>query len=231
MNEIDERLRALRRELHELSWRRRRRVLAEARDHLLCAVDDGLTPAEAVAQLGDPGEAFGGFPRARRVHRAVTLAVPAALLALAPSVGGPLARIGATVSQSRAASPTPQQVIARQKHAILTCAAAWNAEPGARLRRAAIAADIRDAHVSIVYIARTGEPLTSGRMQCVVNLVARHVASPFQPILTVGARPAGSSFVFGTLRRRRVRTTAPGVNAHIASTGQITLEARAMLAD
>jgi hypothetical protein len=52
VSEIERCLRELRRELRGESWRRRRRVLAEARDHLRCAVDDGLSEAEAVARLG-----------------------------------------------------------------------------------------------------------------------------------------------------------------------------------
>ena len=45
MSEIERRLRELRRELRGVSWRRRRRVLAEVEDHLRCAVDDGLSEA------------------------------------------------------------------------------------------------------------------------------------------------------------------------------------------
>jgi hypothetical protein len=231
MNEIDDRLRALRRELHELSWRRRRRVLDEARDHLLCAVDDGLTPAEAVAQLGDPAEAFRGFPKARRTHRAVTLAVPAMLLALAPSIGGPLARIGATVTPSRAASPTPGQVIARQNRAIRACATAWNAAPAADLRRAAVAADVRRAKVSIVYITKLGQPPTSGQMLCGVNLQPPPVASPYQPYLRVAGTPSGTTFTFGRLIHSRTRSEAPGANARVGASGRITLSGRPLQRD
>jgi hypothetical protein len=223
MNEIDDRLRELRRELRDLSWRRRTRVLEEARDHLLCAVDAGRTPAEAVAQLGDPGEAFHGFPRARRTHRAVTLAVPAALLALAPSVGG-LERIGAAVSQSHAATPTPAQLLAQQRAATRQCAAAWNHAPR-RFRGPVAAAGAERAHVSITYITKLGAPPSSGTMACSISFQPAPVATPAQPVLRAFARRHGSSFTFDAFTRGHLRSAAPAANARVGSDGRIALSA------
>src|SRR4051794_19456786 len=61
MREIDGRLREVRAELHGLSRRERRRVLAEARDHLLSSLEDGCDERQAVERLGTE-RAFRGFP-------------------------------------------------------------------------------------------------------------------------------------------------------------------------
>src|ERR1700712_5281919 len=102
---VEQLLAHLRRELRPLGWRRRRRVLAEIRDHVLSAVEDGPTESDAIHRLGDAHGALAGFPARRRTHRAALVAVPVAFLALAAPVSGPLVQnLGAGAVPSQAAT-------------------------------------------------------------------------------------------------------------------------------
>jgi hypothetical protein len=225
MSEIEQHLRALRRELRGVSWRRRGRVLAEARDHLRCAVDDGLSEAEAVACLGRPGVAFAGFPGRRRPQRLAVVIGPVALLALAPSLDGTFLRLGAGTTPSEAAPPaviTQTQAAAARRQ----CVAAWNAETSGRWRSAAIQAGIHRAHVNIFETAtlRPGSRKLTNRIAgCLVSLQPALVASPYQPWINVYARPSGATFRFNRLLRGHARTAAPASNARVDSSGRLAL--------
>jgi hypothetical protein len=225
VSEIEQRLRELRRELRGLSWRRRKRVLAEARDHLRCAVDDGLSEAEAVACLGQPGVAFAGFPARRRPQRLAVVIGPVALLALAPSLDGTLLRLGAGTAPSQAAPPavvSQSQVAAARRE----CVAAWNSEVSGRWRSAAVQARIRRAHVSIFEMGTMlpgSRKLTNRIGGCLVSLQPALVAAPYQRWINVYAKPTAGTYRFNGLLRGHVRTAAPATNARVDASGHLTL--------
>ncbi len=225
MSEIERRLRELRRELRGVSWRRRRRVLAEVEDHLRCAVDDGLSEAEAVADLGAPGIAFAGLPERRRSQRLSLVAGPLVLLALAPSLDGTLRQLGAGTTPSQAASP-PTMTKAQQTLALRRCVASWNAEATGRWRAAAVGAGIRRADVGIIVataFSAAGRPTTTRIRGCTVSLQPALSASPYQSRIDVYGTPAGRSFRFERLVRGRIRTAAPATNARVDSAGRLAL--------
>jgi hypothetical protein len=229
MNEIDERLRELRRALRGLSRRRRRRALDEARDHLLCAVDDGLSPREAVARLGRPEQAFAGFPARRPTHRLALIAVPVVMLALVPSVGGTLQRLGAGTTPSRAAAPplTPANAQKQNQQAVVRCIATWNGPAGARWRAIAERAGIQRAYVGVGWASRPaggGKPAIPMHISgCAVGLQGTPVASPYQPRTYVYAKPVGRGFRFYRVRHIRTRAVAQTTNARLDDRGRITL--------
>ena len=228
MSEIERCLRELRRELRGVSWRRRRRVLAEAHDHLRCAVDDGLSGAEAVARLGLAGVAFAGFPKRRRPRPLVVLVGPMALLALAPSLDGTLLRLGAGTTPSEASPPavvTPRQAAA----ALRQCVSVWNSAASARWRSVAVRAGIERAHVSIIEMG-TMPPLSQKSTVriagCTVNLQRALVASPYQRWIDVYAKRVGHTFRFDRVLRGHARTAVPATNARVDSSGHIALSGR-----
>jgi hypothetical protein len=225
VSEIEQRLRELQCELRDLSWRRRRRVLAEARDHLGCALDDGLSEADAVASLGAPGAAFEGFPGPRRPRRLVAVAAPMVLLALAPSLDGTLQRLGAGTAQSHAATP-PTFTRSQADAIVRRCAAAWNGKTTGRWREAAVRAGIQRAYVSIslaTTLAASGRKETTRLAGCTVILQTAFTASPFQTRILVYGKPAGRTFHFDRLLRGHSRTSVPATNARVDSAGRLTL--------
>ncbi len=132
MNEIDRRLRELRSELDGLSWRERRRVLAEARDHLLSSLEDGCDERQAVGRLG-PGAAFAGFPARRRRPWPAAWQSPCRSCWRGwrwrrRSTSG-CARRGSTPAQAK---PKPTLTAASHRANIRRCVAAWNAPANAR---------------------------------------------------------------------------------------------------
>jgi hypothetical protein len=233
MSEIDQRVRELRRELRGLSWRRRRRVLAEARDHLACALEDGLSEPEAVESLGRPDVAFAGLPQRRRPQRLAVVIGPVLLLALAPSLSGTFPRLGSGTTTSEAASP--QIVMQRQVAAALRkCVATWNAEPTGQWRAAATQAGIRRARVNIIAIIKLS-PTTkkAGRSMitgCNVSLQRALVPSPDQPWINVYAARTGGAFHFDRLLHGHTRTAVPAANALVDSAGRLSLTDRLVYA-
>jgi hypothetical protein len=225
VSEIERCLRELRRELRGVSWRRRRRVLAEAQDHLCCAVDDGLSEAEAVARLGPAGLAFVGFPKRRRPRRLAVVVGPVALLVLAPSLDGTLLRLGAGTTPSEASPPAV--VTQRQAAAALRqCVSVWNSEASARWRSVAARASIERAHVSIIAMS-TMPPLSRKSnvriVGCTVNLQRALVASPYQRWIDVYAKRFGRTFRFNRLLRGHARTSVPATNARVDPSGHLAL--------
>ena len=161
---VDQLLAELRRELRPLGRRRRRRVLAEVRDHMLSAVEDGQSESDVVRRLGDANGALAGFPARRKTHRAALIAVPVAFLALAAPVSGPLVRnlgAGATPSQAATISPARQQRLAQE-----ACVRAWNSVGNARWRVLARRSHAAQAYVAVGYQTRrlpvtdTGTPVS-----------------------------------------------------------------------
>jgi hypothetical protein len=222
---IEQRLRELRRELRGLSWRRRRRVLAEVEDHLRCAVDDGLSEAEAVADLGAPGVAFAGLPERRRPQRLSLIAGPLVLLALAPSLDGTLRQLGAGTTPSQAASP-PTMTQAQQTLAQRRCVASWNAEATGRWRAAAVGARIQRADVAIIVattFSAAGRATATRIRGCTVILQRALTASPYQSRIYVYGTPSGRSFRFVRELRGRIRSAAPATNARVDSAGRLAL--------
>lgn len=226
MTTTDQRLRELRRELRSLSWRRRRRVLEEARDHLLSALEDGVGDSEAAVRLGEPHLAFAGFPARRRTHRAALVAVPVAFLALASPVSGTLEQIGAGPAPSLAATPG---IIQRQALEQARCVAAWNVPANASWRELALGMKTSRAYVMVGWRSQrppVGEPgpHTLGVPTCGVKLLLAPAATPYQRSVNILARSHGTSFVFYRALRTRTRTrsASPTQNAYLDAQGRLT---------
>src|SRR4051812_12557294 len=102
MRPLDRLLAELRSELRPLGWRRRRRALAEARDHLLSAVEDGVADGlsrdqaegRAVAGFGDAAAIADALQRVRpqRRRRLVATLAAAAFAATLLVAPGPIGR-------------------------------------------------------------------------------------------------------------------------------------------
>lgn len=235
---VEQLLDDLRRELRPLGWRRRRRVLAELRDHVLSAVEDGQDEADAVRRLGNGRDALAGFPVRRRTHRATLVAVPVAFLALAAPVSGPLVQnlgAGATPSQAATISPARQQRLAEEE-----CARAWNSAGNERWHAVAQRSHATQAYVGVGYQSRRvpvtgmGTPLVPGAgsplvvTTCAVRFMLARVASPYQRGISTFARKVGGTFRFYRTLRVRTRSAAPGENATVDATGRLTLGATAL---
>jgi hypothetical protein len=226
---VEQLLAHLRRELRPLGWRRRRRVLAEIRDHVLSAVEDGHTEAEVIHRLGDAHGALAGFPARRRTHRVALIAVPVAFLALAAPVSGPLVqRVGAGVTPSQAATiPFARQ----QRLAQEACVSAWNSAGNARWQALARSSHAAQAYVGVGYQSRHGLPAPGTRLvvaSCGVKFMLARVASPYQRFIWTYARKVGGTFHFYRSLHVRTRSAAPGENATVDSAGRLTLRARAL---
>src|SRR3954469_188135 len=153
--EIDRRLRELRSELRGLSWRERRRVLAEARDHLLSSLEHGCDERQAIELLG-PGTAFRGFPPRRHGARRVAIGAPLLLagLALAPSLDRAVWRSAPSPRPpTPAQAPTPP-AFPPKGASTRRCVAACNAPANARFRALAVRDRVSRANV---YPAFTGK--------------------------------------------------------------------------
>ncbi|MEO9174449.1 MAG: hypothetical protein ABI317_02965, partial [Gaiellales bacterium] len=223
MATIDARIRELRRELRGLSRRRRRRVLDEARDHLLSALEDGCSADEAAARLGEPRVAFAGFPRRRRTHRAALVAAPLAFLALATPVSGTLEQLGAGATPSQAAvNPIVHEQLQRSR-----CVAAWNAAASDHWRRLARSSGAQIAEIGVIYVVKTNGALISDRVPhlygCTVGLKLARKLSPYQPYLDVYAHYVNGAFRFDRTLRGHTRTAAPAANARVDASGRLTL--------
>jgi hypothetical protein len=228
---VEQLLAELRRELRPLGWRRRRRVLAEVRDHLLSAFEDGRAESDAVRRLGDAHVALAGFPARRRTHRAALVAVPVAFLALATPVSGPLVQnlgAGATPSQAATISPARQQRLAQA-----ACVRAWNSPANARWHALARSTHAAQAYVGVGYQTRRGLPGSSPGTPlvvagCEVRFMHARVASPYQRGISTFARRVGGTFRFYRSRRVHTRAAAPAENATVDTAGRLTLGAAAL---
>jgi hypothetical protein len=213
-------------------------VLAEVRDHLLSAVEDGQPESDAVRRLGDAHVALAGFPARRRTHRAALVAVPVAFLALAAPVSGPLVEnlgAGATPSQAATISPARQQRLAQEE-----CVRAWNSTANARWQALARSSHAAQAQVGIGYQTRRlpvpgkGTPLVpapGSRLVvagCGVRFMLARVASPYQRGISIFAHKIGGTFRFYRSLRVRTRSAEPGENATVDSAGRLTLGAGAL---
>jgi hypothetical protein len=235
---VEQLLTHLRRDLRPLGWRRRRRVLAEIRDHVLSAVEDGQTESEAIQRVGDAHGALAGFPARRRTHRVALLAVPIAFLALAAPVSGPLVQnlgAGATPSQAATISPARQQRLAEE-----ACVSAWNSVGNARWQLLARSSHAARAYVGVGYQTRRlpwkgkGTPLVPGPGSplvvagCGVRFMLSRVASPYQRGISIFAHKVAGTFRFYRTLRLRTRSAAPAENATVDPAGRLTLSAGAL---
>src|SRR5262249_8450414 len=147
----------LRRELRGIPWRQRRRVLVEARDHLLSSMEDGCGEPEAVARFGAPGGALARVPSHPPPPRPLVVRRPPALAApaLAPALAGSLPRLGSGRTPSRAAGSP----ISRFHAATARCVRAWNAPASVRWRALARSLHVRRAHIGAWYGGTTRRDL------------------------------------------------------------------------
>jgi hypothetical protein len=227
--EIERRLRDLRTELRGLSRRERRRVLAEARDHLLSSLEDGCDEHQAVDQLG-AAEAFAGFPQRRRHGvRGVAVGVPLLLsgLALAPSLDKAVWRFDPALplpTQAQAANPgyPPKDASIRR------CVAAWNAPANARFQALAERDRVRRANVFPLYAGKVTRT-RNGHLHlgpvhfaaCGVNLWLAPTASPYQRYVQIQAKVDARGIAYSHVYHGRARTAARTANSRVLAGGRL----------
>jgi hypothetical protein len=229
-------LAALEHELRTHGRRHRRRIVDEARDHLLTSIEaeqaEGATEAEAehraAERFGDPRDVasqVGRRPisRATRVGRSL-IGATAALVALTIAAG-PLAD-GLRTPAAVAAMPAPVSVV--------RCAQAWNSGANTRWRAYAARLGVGRAQVQSVGVgpaptnpAAHFQPSIVG---CAVTLWLPRERGPFQTAIRIAAPLRHGAITFGIRwnaqvngmpRRVRGRTTIQWANSRVTSDGTI----------
>jgi hypothetical protein len=228
-----------RRQLRPLGRRARRRTLAELRDHLLSAVEDGtahgLTPAEseeqAIRRFGDTRTiaTLLRTVRARRRARAVR-AVAGAIVAVAvfaiPAV--PIANELAPHVAAAASIPVqPNGAVAPR------CAASWNSAANARWHAYAKRLGSRRAYVGVAYMGRFDKQKKKMVIlvrACTVKLWLAKRPGHWQNAAMVGGPLEGTSVEWGsrmfpksakTPLETRQRTTIQFANARVRADGTL----------
>jgi hypothetical protein len=227
---------ALERELRGHGRRHRRRIVEEARDHLLTAIEaeqaQGVSEAEAehraAERFGDPravASQLGRRPisRAARVGRSL-IGATAALVALTIAAG-PLAD-GLQTPAAVAAMPVPVSVG--------RCAQAWDSAANARWRAYAARLRVGRAQVQSVGVgpaptnpAVLFQPSIVG---CAVKLWLPRERGPFQTAIRIAAPLRHGVITFGVRwnaqvdgmpRRVHERTAIQYANSRVTSDGTI----------
>jgi hypothetical protein len=225
-------LSALRRELRWVGWRTRRRAMHEARDHLLCAVEDelaqGASPAEAderaVERFGDPVVVAARLRRAapKRSNRVLPVTVGVAMMTGVLALPAGPVRENLTAPQAKAA--TPPRVSTER------CAKAWNAVENARWRAYAVRLATRRAYVGGSVAMNPKDGVVVNEM-CVVKLWLDRQAGHWQNAVYVYGNWEGGTAQYGTSwkhkpappHRARLRTPVQWSNAQVLPDGALVL--------
>lgn len=222
----------LRRELRGIGWCARRRALQEARDHLLCAIEDEMSlgassvqaEERAVERFGDPAVVAARLRAAptTRSCRAVPVAVGVAMMTgvLALPAGPVQENLAAPQAQAAASPPLSTE----------HCVKAWNARENARWRAYTVRLATRRAYVGGAIAMNVKSGVVVAR-SCVVKLWLARQAGHWQNAIYIYGNWERGTAHYGTSskhkaappHRARLRTPVQWSNARVQPDGALVL--------